>query len=40
MEFDAAPHERWAKLAKRMHDAEHAGDDTTSVADPEHLSFG
>jgi hypothetical protein len=35
MEFVAAPHERWAKLAKRMHDAEHAGDDTTSVVDPE-----
>jgi hypothetical protein len=39
MEFDAAPHERWAKLAKRMHDAEHAGDDTTSVVDPKHLSL-
>ena len=24
-----APHERWAELAKRMHDTEHAGDDTT-----------
>ena len=29
MEFAAAPHECWAKLAKRMHDTEHAGDDTT-----------
>ena len=29
MEFVAAPHERWAELAKRMHDTEHAGDDTT-----------
>ena len=29
MEFVAAPHERWAKLAKRRHDTEHAGDDTT-----------
>ena len=28
-EFLAAPHERWAELAKRMHDTEHAGDDTT-----------
>jgi hypothetical protein len=28
MEFVAAPHERWAELAKRMHDTEHAGDDT------------
>ena len=24
-----APHERRAELAKRMHDTEHAGDDTT-----------
>jgi hypothetical protein len=30
MEFVAAPHERWAELAERMHDTEHAGDDTTS----------
>ena len=29
MEFVAAPHERWAELAKRMHDTEHADDDTT-----------
>jgi uncharacterized protein Yka (UPF0111/DUF47 family) len=29
MEFVAAPHERWAELAQRMHDTEHAGDDTT-----------
>jgi hypothetical protein len=29
MEFVAAPHERWAKLAKRMLDTEHADDDTT-----------
>jgi hypothetical protein len=29
MGFAAVPHERWAELAKRMHDAEHAGDDTT-----------
>ena len=35
MEFAAAPHERWATLAKRMHDSEHAGDDTTQVVDPE-----
>ncbi|MFG2557385.1 hypothetical protein [Streptomyces sp. NPDC048496] len=28
-EFVAAPHERWAEPAKRMHDTEHAGDDTT-----------
>jgi hypothetical protein len=28
MEFAAAPHERWAELAKRIHDTEHAGDDT------------
>jgi hypothetical protein len=28
-EFVAALHERWAELAKRMHDTEHAGDDTT-----------
>ena len=31
----AAPHERWAKLAKRLHDTEHAGDDTTSVGEPD-----
>ncbi len=35
MEFAAAPHERWAKLAKRMHGTEHAGDDTTPVGEPE-----
>jgi uncharacterized protein len=29
MEFAAVPHERWAELARRMHDTEHAGDDTT-----------
>ena len=29
MEFVAAPHERRAELAKRMHDTEHAGDGTT-----------
>jgi hypothetical protein len=28
MEFVAAPHERWAKLAKRKHDTEHVGDET------------
>jgi hypothetical protein len=28
-EFVAAPHERWVELAERMHDTEHAGDDTT-----------
>jgi hypothetical protein len=28
-EFVAAPHERWAQLAKRLHDSEHADDDTT-----------
>jgi hypothetical protein len=32
MEFAAAPHERWAKLAKRILDTEHAGDDTTHVS--------
>jgi hypothetical protein len=26
MESVAAPHERWAELAKRMHDTERAGD--------------
>ena len=35
MEFVAAPHERWAELAKRLHDTEHAGDDTTSVGEPD-----
>ena len=35
MEFVAAPHERWAELAKRLHDTEHAGDDTTSVCEPD-----
>jgi len=35
IEFVAAPHERWAKLAKHMLDTEHAGDDTTQVVDPE-----
>jgi hypothetical protein len=35
MAFAAAPHERWAKLAKRTLDTEHAGDDTTQVVDPE-----
>lgn len=40
MEFVAAPHERWAKLAKRMHDIERAGDDTTSsLQQREFLSF-
>ena len=29
MEFVAAPHERWAKLAKRMLDTEHSGDDSS-----------
>jgi hypothetical protein len=28
----AVPHERWAELAKRMHDTEQAGDDTTEDA--------
>lgn len=28
MEFAAASHERWAKLAKRMLDTEHANDTT------------
>src|SRR5215467_3659738 len=31
----AVPHERWAELAKRLHDTEHAGDDTTSVGEPD-----
>jgi hypothetical protein len=31
MEFVAAPPERLAELAKRLHDTEHAGDDTTST---------
>jgi hypothetical protein len=35
LEIVAAPHERWAKLAKRVLDTEHAGDDTTQVVDPE-----
>jgi hypothetical protein len=35
MEFVAAPHERWAELAKRLHDTEHAGDDTTSAGEPD-----
>ena len=35
MEFAATPHERWAKLAKRTHDTEHAGNDTTQVVDPD-----
>ena len=35
MAFVAAPHERWAELAKRLHDTEHAGDDTTSVGEPD-----
>ncbi len=26
IEFVAAPHERWAEFAKRLHDTEHAGD--------------
>ena len=29
MEFVAAPHERWAELARRMHGTERAGGDTT-----------
>ncbi|MGH3321974.1 MAG: hypothetical protein ACRDN9_17735 [Streptosporangiaceae bacterium] len=28
LDFVAAPHERCAELAKRMHDTEHVGDDT------------
>jgi hypothetical protein len=28
-ELVAAPRERWADLAKRMHDTEHTGDGTT-----------
>ena len=35
MEFVAAAHERWAELAKRLHDTEHAGDHTTSVGAPD-----
>jgi hypothetical protein len=35
MKFVAAPHERRAELAKRLHDTEHAGDDTTSVGEPD-----
>ena len=31
MEFVAAPHERWAELARAMHDTEHAGDDATKT---------
>jgi hypothetical protein len=27
-EFVTAPHERWAEFDTRMHDTEHAGDDT------------
>jgi hypothetical protein len=33
MEFVAAPHERWAELAKHMLDTEHAGDETTQVVE-------
>ena len=29
MESVAAPYGHWAEIANRMHDAEHAGDDTT-----------
>jgi hypothetical protein len=29
MAFAAVPHERWARLAKCLHDSEHAGDDIT-----------
>ena len=35
MEFVAAPHERGAELAKHLHDTEHAGDNTTSVGEPD-----
>jgi hypothetical protein len=35
LEFVGVSHERWAKLAKRMLDTEHGGDDTTQVVDPE-----
>jgi uncharacterized protein Yka (UPF0111/DUF47 family) len=35
MEFAAVPHERWAELARRMHDTEHAGDDTTLSREPD-----
>jgi hypothetical protein len=35
IEFVAAPHERSAKLAKRILDTEQAGDDTTQVVDRE-----
>jgi hypothetical protein len=34
MEFAAAPHERWAENAKRLHDTEHAGEDQMRVGPP------
>ena len=39
MESAAAARERWAELANRMHDTEHAGDDTTKEAPPGHHPF-
>jgi uncharacterized protein Yka (UPF0111/DUF47 family) len=40
MEFVAAPHERWAENAKRLQDTERAGDDTTSVGEPDQAAAG
>jgi hypothetical protein len=40
MEFVAAPHERLAENAKRLQDTEHAGDDTTSVGEPDQAAAG
>ncbi|WP_327321433.1 hypothetical protein OG735_02305 [Streptomyces sp. NBC_01210] len=34
MEFVAAPHKRWAELAKRMHDTEHVGTTPLEVRVP------
>ncbi len=34
MGFVAAPHERWAELARCMHGTEHAGDDATTIRPP------
>ena len=34
MEYVAARHERWAELAKTMHETENAGDDTTNTPTP------
>jgi hypothetical protein len=38
VECAAVPHERWAGLAKRLHDTEHAGDDRWSRGGGDGLS--